>query len=313
MRRILPGLILILFFEGNAMAQSPTERLETLTRDLVEPYVEPLITGFGTALGSGLFTSAKPHMPLGFDIGVRFMYVPFPEGAKYYDAKVLVYEVEGNTVVETVIVIPDAPTVVGPDTTIGIDTTGGRVAVPPELPPGFDMSALYLGVPQLSVGLPFGTEALLRYISIPIEGDRISLFGWGFKYSLNRGPLSLLPISISLQFVNQTLKAGDVLKSTTTSFNIHASKGIPLLTFYTGIGMEWTSVKVNYELTYLRPNPETGELEEVIESIEHKFKGKNRTRFVIGASLNFFLLKLNFDYNIGKYNAFSAGASISFM
>ena len=313
MRRFCLCIITIAFLSENLYSQSPSESIVTLSRNLVEPYVEPLITGFGTALGSGLYTSANPHRLFGFDIGIKAMYVPFPPSSKYYNVIVSLYEEQDDSFVVRDTLIPNAPTIIGPDTTIEIDTSGGRVAVPSQLPHGFEKSALYFGIPQLSVGLPFSTEVLLRYMTVPLEGDRISIFGWGLKYNLNRGPLSLFPISLSLQFVNQSLRLGSLLKSTTTSLNIHASKGILFLTIYTGVGLEWTNVKLTYDYTYKRPDPDTGELEEVTESIELKFSGKNKQRFVIGAAFNFFLLRFNVDYNIGKYNAVSLGLGISFL
>ena len=174
---------------------------------------------------------------------------------------------------------------------------------------------LPLAMPQVSLGLPMNSEVMLRFIPATEvkEFGEVSFIGIGLKHSVSQYipvPGLLIP-DVSVQYVWQQLKIGDIIESTNTAFNVHASYGINLIilsiTPYIGFGVETSNMKVEYEVAG------TGSVLDGTP-VSFDFDGKNKSRITGGVRLGLPipLLKVTADYSIGEYNAATIGVGISF-
>jgi hypothetical protein len=178
------------------------------------------------------------------------------------------------------------------------------------LPPGVDLDLMPLAMPQFSLGLPMKTEVLLRYMptyNVPDVGD-INFLGLGVKHMVSQY-IPACPVDISVQYVYQKLEVGDILSSTHTCLNVHASKKIPLLitsiTPYVGLGIESSNLSVDYVIT--------GSGNPLIDGTPIKFdiKGDNSFRPRVGFSTRILFFKVSADYAFGDYNVASLGVILS--
>lgn len=314
MKKIIVVMVLFIFSPRLYAGETIEELIKSVCDSLVVPYVQPLATAFGTAIGSGLYRRAKTHKFLGFDLGLRIMYVSIPSASKTFDGKVLLFSVDpsDSSIDTSYIEVKDASTIFGPSSSTTILVGTDTIAIPPELPPGLNLPGLVFAVPQLSVGLFWGFEAMIRYIKFGFEGTDVDIVGLGLKNSMPL--LKKLPCNISAQYWYQYFYLGDILSSTSWGVNLHLSKNLVLFAPYIGIGMENTSMHFEYEFEYDIPDsldplgiiPSTYSVDEHIE-------GENELRVVIGASfkLPFPFLFLNFDYNVGKYPSYTLGMGFS--
>lgn len=306
-KRCLSVLVLLLVAVPTSMlAETPTELIERLGGDLVKGYTQPLVTALGTAMGTGLYNRAGTHGTLGFDFGVQAMLVPVPDKAKTFSASVLTLTQNplNPSQYDTTRTTVTASTILGPDQTTSVPN-----GVPPELPGGVNLSLVPLAVPQLSLGLSNGLEAMVRFMKIPLEGDDITFFGFGAKYEITALPaLKTLPVDLAAQFAYQSVKMGEIVKGRTTSYNLEASKSLLFVTPYVGLGWESTSFDLNYTFSYVDPVTALPSTQTVSFTVD----GENKSRAVLGLALTPLpFVKLNGDLNIGKYTSYGAGLSFS--
>lgn len=273
MRRFFLAMALLIPLLGFS---SPTELVQEInTESLLETYTKPLVTSFGTAIGTGLYYRGCSHGILGFDVGIRVMYIPIPdeEGTAEYTI--------GDTTVE-------ASTIFGPKE--------GTTIAEHSLPGGIDIPGIPFFIPEASVGLIKGMEVSARFMLIPFKGDNVFLVGVGLKYNLRDFPaLGFLPIDFGIQGFYHYFTLGDIITANNLNLNLISSMNLPIpiigITPYLGIGLENTGMRFKYE------------------EIDAEFEGDNYFRVVPGISVKFSLINVNVDYNIGKYKAINAGLS----
>ena len=323
------------------------EDLQTLASENAEDYLSPFVTSFGTNMNNGLYHTAKPHKLFGFDVGIRMMGAMTPDDAMTYTFAFpqnvpIVNPMSGGTLlVPTSTLYPDpalfeAPTVFGgeghaiaPDINALEQVLFDSLGIPLgtfsptqlqqmadqstfEVPPGLDLEVAPLVMPQFSMGLPFESEVLLRYMPEIDLNDygKVTFWGLGLKHSISQY-LPMVPVDISAQFVMQQLKIGDILESKHTAFNVHASKKLSMvllsITPYVGLGMESSDLSVDYTIE--------GTGNPLLDGVPVKFDldGDNGFRGRIGFSTRLLLFKLYADYSfIGDYSGYSAGLMLSF-
>lgn len=326
------------------------EQLEELFGANAEGYIGPFATAFGTGMNSGLHHTGKVHGILGFDIGIKFSVVTVSDEDTEFEfffdelkLDVPAGRVPGNNItIDLNEVYPEktAPTVFGSKDAVTLAPTGAEdqlgasllaagmteealtlfkstadwntllESMPPITILGTGFESIPLVIPQASVGLPFGTEVMLRY-SPTIETDDfgdINFMGLGISHSLSRYiPIPLFPVSITAQYVTQKLKIGDLLESNHSSFGVRASMTVGLgftLTPYVGIGFESSDLKVNY--TYVDP---AGVLPDSEISLD--LEGNNSTRITAGVRLGLPLITINADYSLGEYSAIAIGLGLT--
>lgn len=323
------------------------EDLQKLMGENAENYISPFVTGFGTNMNNGLYHTALTHKMLGFDVGIRLMGAIVPDDAMTYTFA-LPPTIEFTDPTYGAISIPtsslyssanlEVPTVFGSDEESVIAPTendvrialGSELGVAPSLvpaalvtqvmtagtfpaPPGLNLEIAPLAMPQVSVGLPWKTEVLLRMMPTYKSDDfgDINFFGLGLKHSISQY-IPMCPVDICAQYVFQSLTVGDLLESKHTAFNIHASKKFSLILFsitpYVGLGMESSNLKVDYTIE--------GTGNDMIDGTPVSFDidGDNGFRGRVGFSTRILLFKLYADYSfIGDYGGYSAGLMISIL
>ncbi len=181
--------------------------------------------------------------------------------------------------------------------------------------PGTGIDMLALPMPQVSLGLPMHSEVTVRYIppyNIKNYGE-ISLMGIGLKHEISQYiPLpGLFKPDISVQYMWQKFEVGDIISSTHTAMNIHASYGINLVILkvepYVGFGIETSNLEVDYVVqgtdSVLDGTPVAFDLD-----------GKNKSRITGGVKLGIIIpfVRLTADYSVGEYTAATIGIGINF-
>ena len=327
------------------------EDLQQLMGENAENYISPFVTAFGTNMNNGLYHTALTHKMLGFDVGIRLMGAIVPDDAMTYTFQLpetIEYTDEdygyGTIILNTADLYQnanmEAPTVFGSNeevddiapletdirNALAATLPGGMVPddVPQELvdnviaagsfpvPGGLDLEIAPLAMPQVSVGLPWKSEVLLRMMPTYKSDDfgDINFFGLGLKHSVSQY-IPMCPVDICAQYVFQSLTVGDLLESKHTAFNIHASKKFSLILFsitpYVGMGIESSNLKVDYTIegtgTYMDGR-----------AVNFDLDGDNGFRGRVGFSTRILLFKLYADYSfIGDYGGYSAGFMISIL
>jgi hypothetical protein len=158
-------------------------------------------------------------------------------------------------------------------------------------------------MPQFSVGLPMNVELTFRGFSTETpDGDEVSFKGFGAKVGFSEF-IPLFPVALSAGFYSTNLNLVDVVTATNTILTLQASKSIPFITVYGGLGLENSKMNVEYEF-----DPGVG-LDAV--PIEFEMKGDNKTRFIAGLRLKLALLSINADINAGEYTAYNLGVGLT--
>ncbi|MEO0074736.1 MAG: DUF6588 family protein [candidate division WOR-3 bacterium] len=310
-------VLMILVFMNLLQAQSPTDLIQRIGEQVLTGYTRPLVSAFGSALNTGLFHTANSHKPGGFDLQLKAMYIPIPEDGKTFQYRVPGLYVNTSTMtVDTFWFTGSASTVFGPEDSTVVYQGQDTVAIPSVLPGGTGISFFPFIMPQLSVGVYYGSEILIRFIpsfTIPGLDEKVSFWGVGIKEDITELPfdfLQNLPVDIALQGVYQNLKVGDIITSSALNFNLQASKTFSVITPYLGLGWEDAKLNFNYDFTYdeLQPN---GQVQPRTVNINFDVPADNKIRLVAGFSLNLGPVLFNAAYNLSKYSAISAGLGLS--
>ena len=349
-------LILTLTLVGTA-AGGFQEELKKMAEENAKGYIGPFCTGFGTAMNSGLYHTAKAHSTLGFDLSFKFMWVTVPDKSLKYDFFIpdsMTIEnlpaslgLPNNQMrVRTANIYPaerDVPTAFGDkdgtkltpnptnveneiiaslrqaDPNIDIDAlkTSGVFSqltniVPEYTVKGIGFSYVPLFMPQLSVGLIKDTEFMFRFFpKMKVNKDigEIGFLGIGIKHGIDQWiPVPMFPFNITAQYIWQKLEVGDDLLSTTNSaFNIHASKKLGIgvsVTPYLGLGFESSKISVKYEITGTGTNLDG-------TPVDFELDGDNNFRTTLGFRVGLPVVTINADYSIGEYNTISFGLGLS--
>lgn len=297
----------------------PIELIKGVSGPLLEDYTAPLAHAYGVAMTSGLYHTAHAHRFLGFDIGVRVMYVLIPEEAKTFTAHVLACSV--NTQLGRVdtfyIDVTNAATIFGARGADSSFRTVNGITVPPALPGGLGLSGMPFLVPQASIGLPIpGAELLIRGVPYKFQGANLLFVGVGLTEELTAIPGLKLPFNVAVQGFYQVLAIGDAVDARSYGANIRISKSLLLFAPYAGVGLDQSTIRFKYDFNFNAPDhidPETHKLvtKPVSLPVDLNYDTGVNLRAVIGVAFKFGPLLLNADYNIAKYKAINAGLSLA--
>jgi hypothetical protein len=157
---------------------------------LLEAYLTPFPTAFGATLNAGWYNTAKTHRFPGFDLTLSVNLAFVPDEAKSFSLNDL--QLSPNTR------FPEgafSPTVSGPsgDTRPQLEyvqVTGEQESVIARytLPQGAGLSFIPAPTLQLGVGVPFGTDLIVRYtpeVSFG-GGGNMGLWGAGIKHDIKQ-------------------------------------------------------------------------------------------------------------------------------
>ncbi len=311
MKKYLSLVIVMVSLHWAQVDEPLAEKIEKMSRELVEGYTQPLITAFGTGISTGLFHSAYSHDFLGFDLGVRGILVQVPNSARYFSGKALICSYNGQGLVCDTIEFDSLSTVFGPKNTTVVPTTRNAVGIPPSIPGGFDVSYVPLVVPQLNVGFFRGSEIAVRYMPFTYKGSRVKFFGLGFKQELTRLlGLKLTPVAIALggayqEFGIKNSLGEQVVNSKTWNLQFLISKRIAVFEPFLGVGLERTKVFFPYEFNYELPDTingvPTGRMS-ITEEINVELVSQNEYRAIVGFTFRIGFFYLHYDYNILPYS-----------
>lgn len=321
--------------------------LQKLSEDAAREYVSPISSAFGSNLNGGWFHKVPQAVKMGFnlEVGLVGMGTFFPDDSKLFSvegkfrfsesearqlvsgqgysqqvedelvnqitAKYFTVGISGATVTgaENDHVIVDFP-----GETFTVSSTNYTVPSQ-EVDLGFggfkdlaDLSFLPLAAPQLSVGTIYGTQATFRYLpEITLNGDlgKLKYFGFGIQHNPGIWLDKPWPVDIALSFFTQNLKVGDLFKTKATAFGLNLGKrlgtGLLNVTPYAGFMFESADMEVTYTYTVVTA---TGTY---TEEINFKLKSENENRIIFGLSIRLLTFNLNADYNLSKYDSFTAG------
>ncbi|NOZ74212.1 MAG: hypothetical protein GXO90_02390 [FCB group bacterium] len=179
-------------------------------------------------------------------------------------------------------------------------------------PKGYNLPAFPMVMPQVSIGLPMSIELTLRgFPETDLGGGmgKLSFVGFGGKIGLNQFipiPNLVLP-RIAVGYYMTTLNMADVITANNSIATLQVSKSIPFLTVYGGIGLESSSMEVNYDYQYtdLSTNQTS------TQNVNFTLDGKNTFRTMVGVRLKLAIISINADYNIGEFNTFNLGLGLT--
>ena len=185
---------------------------------------------------------------------------------------------------------------------------------------------------QFSIGVPFKSELILRYMpETTHKGASFRSMGVGLKHSLSQyfKPAKVTPINVSIlansskmesvynfgvnsQIVgeNQSINLAVV----NSSVGLVASADLKLLTVYASIMQVISKSSLNvtgsYELNYETSSAEIGEVSFVVEDPVSIVSNLNYQRKNIGLAFNFAFYNLFVDYSFQNYNSINIGLSL---
>jgi hypothetical protein len=329
-----------------ATAQDLQQQIQQLGRDAAIGYVTPILAGWGNDLNSAIYYSADLHDILGFDVGVKVAMSRFQDADKTYSlvmprhisvkASQLGYTVPGGSdPTLTFDAVTDYDLIVKANTAVGakdgtpiklkaqkqVTIPGYGTATLPvaqtlaTLPGGFDLGSLGvpLPMPQLNLGLPFGLEAMLRYIPTVSAGDagKFNYMGFGLRYDIDQW-LPAFPVDIAIHFMTQKMNFkssddADIFSAKATAYGVEVSKKLFILTIYGGFQIESSTLSLaDYKYTGNDPLIPVGTK---IQGFD--VNGSNKSRFTVGARVLLLIVNVHAEYSIAKNPVIAIGAGIS--
>ena len=314
--KIIKWLILTFIVVSSLSAQetyeSLVDKIKAMSEDLLKGYAQPFVTAFGTGLSTGLFHTANSHDLLGFDLGVRVMYIDIPSSAHYFRGTALVCSLASGDLVYYDVELDSMPTILGPEDNLEIPTTGNAVGIPPYIPGGFNLSGVPFVIPQLNIGLPIGLEVAIRYLPFSFtspysnEGMSIYFLGVGAKLGINKLPfLQAVPVPIDIAvgaaYQKSNLKDSEgntIVFTNTWNLQLLASKRLTLFEPFVGVGLENTIAHFHYEFKYTIPDT----INDIPTDLSLTMHSQNHYRAMVGCTFYFGPVFLHYDYNIVPYS-----------
>ena len=281
-------------------------------------YLEPLASGLGAGLNSGIYHSADLHSVLGFDIGVKVGFAMIPSDHKTFDFvmpdQVKFGPLTYNAGTDYDKIIAGSPTFAGPTKGIDVKLKTGPLAGTPifTTPQGYDYSRLPLFAPQAAIGLPFGIEVIGRFLPSTNIGDagKVNFVGFGLRYDIDQF-IPFCPVDLAVHFMTQKVTVDDkngnkIMSLGGTAFGAEVSKSLIFITLYSGLQFESSKLSVE---PYNYTDPTTGVLGQING---FSVTGADKTRFLVGVRFLLAVINLHADYSLSKYPVLTAGVGITF-
>jgi hypothetical protein len=301
-------------------AQDVSESLSSLNEDNGKLYIGPLSSGLAAALNSGFYHTADVHEVLGFDIGFRVMgsFVPgdldtfqpvLPdtvtvEGRTFYDP----YGPAGSS--------GASPTVAGEGDGIVLTPQGefrdsllayGQNPADwnVRFPQGFDIPIAPYAAIQGALGIPLGTELVLRFIPSFTPSDdvgSIRMIGGAIKHSLDQWFTDDPALNVAVAFGFQHFQVGDYLDANSTQFSLIASKKLSLLTLYGAGTLENANLDISYEF-----EPDIGvDVPFELQRVEFTQETPNDVTLKLGTTLSLGPVGLSVEYTVASRDVLTA-------
>lgn len=233
----------------------------------LEEYLNPLSQAFGSSLSSGIYYNADSHSFPHFDLGISLSETYIPSGKMTQDDSLR------------------SPTVFGKALDDSLRLSG------------LNISDFKLPVLHFSIGIGDNTNFILRYTSWNIERiGKVRLLGGGIKYELeNLLSISPIPLDVAILAIYQKYEVDDLFEGAVFNMNIVGSRHFNVIPFslYGGVGYTNNTTNVNRTSESEEENFSIGGIEEI--------------KYQIGISYKLLFLRLNLEYNFGKYGTLNGG------
>ncbi|MBD3383609.1 hypothetical protein GF407_01670 [candidate division KSB1 bacterium] len=253
-----------------------------------QAYMQPLADVFGANLNSGIFRSAHVRKS-GFHLSINLVGQMAILGDQQREFTATTEEPFTPTT------SVQAPTIFGESEGPSVEGVGGTRYI---FPGGLNFTRFPMVVPHLTIGSIYGTELLLRYISLDVDETigRVELTGYGARHNLDQY-LQQMPLNLAVSYFRQTYDVGDIVSATAQSIGIQAGKTFNILNVYSGMAFESSTMDISYQY-----EGDTGN-----EEISFELESKNSFRFLLGIGMNLSIFHLYADYNFSNVNVLSVG------
>jgi hypothetical protein len=262
---------------GKFMAAGPAD-----AEALLQPYVTPVVNGFGAALGGGWYNTAETHKLGGFDLTFTGNVAFIPDKYSTFlisnnDLSALQLADPLHNVSQTV----SGEDLAGPEMVYNVkDDADNVVYTQPAftMPGGLNLGYAPSPMIQVGIGLIKGTEVMVRYIpNLKYSGNELGLWGIGGKHDIGQWipGLKKLPVLklavmygytklhtfVGINVTPDDINAGGFtgadqsawdnqeMKMITQSHtaNLLISANLPVVCFYGGIGFVTTKTNLKLE------------------------------------------------------------------
>jgi hypothetical protein len=158
-----------------------------------------------------------------------------------------------------------------------------------------------LAAPQVTIGNIYGTQATVRFITVASSTTKklgtVTLVGGGLRHSISQY-LPDFPLDLAGGVFYTRFSVGDVISFNSIAIGAQASKKLSVLVLHGGLQYENSTM----ELQYTSSNPAAPGA-----SVDIKLDGANKFRFTVGAGLDFAIVHIFADANVGSVTNFTAG------
>ncbi len=318
---------------GHLVAQNLDDLISGSKADanyLMEGYTAPFMKALGAGLNQGWYNTAKPHKKFGVDLTISVAAIAIPSSDKFFTVN--------NSKLQNIELVTDhsgqsvtsgtgtgkVPTVFGPsNTSSGYDFVAPAPSAPfagiegvgiADLP----MSRLPVPVVNLGFGLPKSIDIKFRFVpSVGSDEAKFSLFGVGVMHDVKQyiPGIKMLPFDLSgfvgytRMSVNAELDDTDPTKKgefkvSATTIQALVSKKIAVLTFYGGVGYNFSKSNLAVKGTY---DLDGVPVKDPVD-LSVAFSGPRATA---GMRLKLAVITFHGDYTFQKYSALTVGFGIN--
>ncbi|MFI1771705.1 DUF6588 family protein [Thalassobellus citreus] len=337
-------LFMLLFIATQISKAQELESILLAAQDdankLTEGYISPAMKGLIYGMNSGWYHTAKVHKKLGFDIsiGLNASVVPQKDELITFANLGLTSISSSSTTSPTVLGEGDGAQM-NVSTDIDFNGTTQTVSASFEMPSGISedlpLSAVPTPAVQLSVGLPYKFDVMVRLV--PEVGDddvKGKLLGLGLKKEITSlfGPLDKLPLHVSVLAAYTSMNVDYAMdgseipgQNQLAEFKLNAftaqaiaSLNFPIINVYGGVGYSGgkSTLKMlgEYDLRYTIDGGAFNGQQAVVSVSDPLNLDFNTSGFraTIGARLSLGFFKIFGDYTLQEYNTISAGIAFSF-
>jgi hypothetical protein len=296
----IPGVVFaIVVMATPARGQSGLESvIEQYSGAAVRGYIQPLADALVANLSIGYINSATSPGRFSLSLEAVAMTAALDESMRMYTA---------NTPDGFQPATHQTPTIFGGtaqpvqhSTIPGVSYRGSDGLVDAEYFP--------TAAPQLRLGGLLGTELVVRYASssmVPFLEEEdfpdLTLFGIGVQHSISRY-IPGMPLELSIAGSYNSLKFGDIVDLSSTSFGVNAGRTFGLVGVSGGLVSEGGTMN----LTYTSTDPNAA------GSVDVDLDVSRSIRFRAGASLNLGFLRLFGDAAFGDVTSYAGGLRFGF-
>lgn len=335
---LIIGAILLFSFKSISQNSDGLESILLAGADaekLTEAYINPAMVGLIYGMNNGWYHTAKVHKTLGFDISIGLNAAMVPSTSEIFRFADLGLS---SNITSTA---TSAATVAGPNNlqspvTFNGTVQGQNVSATFNMPGGvkddLPLNAVPTPVVQLSVGLPWKFEGMLRLVpEVGSDDVRGNLLGIGLKKEITDwfGPMEKTPLHVSIlaaytsMNVDYDIQNGSSISGSNQraefelkSYTVEAiaSLNFPFINIFGGIGYNSGNSDLRmlgtYDLEY-DVNGGGTVTETIVDPLNLQFDASG-FKTTVGARISLGFFKIFGSYTMQEFNTINGGIAFSF-